>query len=112
MNQARKRLIGNKPLADGEEGSISLEIEVFYEQGGISYRGAERKRGYYLLVVPVLYDKIKGETTYQASLGVVKRIDAAERFSPKKLGTMVPRQKDINQLVKIVKKKIKNRIKI
>lgn len=110
MSEERKRLIGNRVILFGKEGSITLEIELYFDQGSVSSRGVKRMRGYYLIVVPVIYDKRTDQRSYDVNAGVVKRIETAERFSPKKLKKIEPKQEDIDQLVAKVESNLKKQL--
>ena len=107
----RKRLIDTRLLASTVTGGLYLEVELYYEHGHLTREDKRRKRGYYLLVVPFLKDKTTGETVYKSSLGVTTRIEEAERFSSKRIESIIPDSRTINYMIEKVKGKLVEELK-
>ena len=59
-----------------------LEVELYYEKGGMNYFSAQNnKRGYYLSVTPIT--KENGCTSFSLFSGIKKYVQEATRFSEK-----------------------------
>lgn len=90
-----------------EEGRI-IEVELFYDMGGVNpATGKLRSRGYYLLVVPVTIEDHGDHITrkYEAYAGVVQKVKDAKRFSLTTMVSFVPNKILIKDLVnKVVEK--------
>ena len=98
---SRRKTVAKLPLTKGE-GHV-LDIDISYCEGGIDYGTYRQKpRGYYLSVSPI-------EEGYSASgmkftafslfSGLTQLIEPANRFSQKKLDTLVAPQDVIDTLV-------------
>lgn len=78
---SRKILLKQLPTTDPER---ILEVEVYYDEGGMSYfTGNVNKRGYYLAVQPVKLDG--GFRSITAFSGTKALVEETKRFSAKKL---------------------------
>lgn len=78
---SRKFLLKQLPTTDPDR---ILEVEVYYDEGGMSYfTGSVNKRGYYLAVQPVKLDG--GFRSITAFSGTKALIEETKRFSAKKL---------------------------
>jgi hypothetical protein len=78
---SRKILLKQLPTTDPDR---ILEIEVYYDEGGMSYfTGSVNKRGYYLAVQPVkLYGGFRSITAFSGTKALVEE---SKRFSARKL---------------------------
>ncbi len=78
---SRKILLKQLPTTDPER---ILEVEVYYDEGGMSYfTGSVNKRGYYLAVQPV---KLQGGfRSITAFSGTKALVEETRRFSARKL---------------------------
>jgi len=78
---SRKILLKQLPTTDPDR---ILEIEVYYDEGGMSYfTGSVNKRGYYLAVQPVKLDG--GFRSITAFSGTKALVEESKRFSARKL---------------------------
>ena len=78
---SRKILLKQLPTTDPDR---ILEVEVYYDEGGMSYfTGSVNKRGYYLAVQPVKLDG--GFRSITAFSGTKALVEESKRFSARKL---------------------------
>jgi hypothetical protein len=78
---SRKILLKRLPTTDPDR---ILEVEVYYDEGGLSYfTGGVNKRGYYLAVQPVKLDG--GFRSITAFSGTKALVEETKRFSARKL---------------------------
>jgi len=78
---SRKILLKQLSTTDPER---FLEVEVYYDEGGMSYfTGSVNKRGYYLAVQPVKLDG--GFRSITAFSGTKALVEETKRFSARKL---------------------------
>jgi hypothetical protein len=78
---SRKILLKQLPTTDPDR---ILEVEVYYDEGGMSYfTGGVNKRGYYLAVQPVNLEQ--GFRSITAFSGTKALVEETKRFSAKKL---------------------------
>ncbi len=78
---SRKILLKQLPTTDPNR---ILEVEVYYDEGGMSYfTGGVNKRGYYLAVQPVKLDG--GFRSITAFSGTKELVEETKRFSARKL---------------------------
>lgn len=78
---SRKILLKQLPTTDPDR---ILEVEVYYDEGGMSYfTGGVNKRGYYLAVQPVKLDG--GFRSITAFSGTKALVEETKRFSARKL---------------------------
>lgn len=78
---SRKILLKQLPTTDPNR---ILEVEVYYDEGGMSYfTGSVNKRGYYLAVQPVKLDA--GFRSITAFSGTKALVEETKRFSARKL---------------------------
>lgn len=103
--ESKSKIIDTKVVTKTKNNLLQLEVEVFYDEGSTTANG-ERKRGYYLLVVPALEDRKTKEKDYKVNCGVVKRISVSQRFSAKTLKNLTPEKQDVTMLVNKVKDKL------
>lgn len=78
---SRKIVLKQMPTTDPNR---MVEVEVYYDEGGLSYfTGGVNKRGYYLAVQPVKLEG--GFRSITAFSGTKALIEETKRFSAKKL---------------------------
>lgn len=78
---SRKILLKQMPTTDPNR---FVEVEVYYDEGGLSYfTGGINKRGYYLAVQPVTLDG--GFRSITAFSGTKALVEETKRFSARKL---------------------------
>ena len=78
---SRKILLKQMPTTDPNR---FVEVEVYYDEGGLSYfSGGVNKRGYYLAVQPVKLDG--GFRSITAFSGAKALVEETKRFSARKL---------------------------
>ena len=78
---SRKIVLKQLPTTDPNR---IVEIEVYYDEGGLSYfTGGVNKRGYYLAVQPVKLDG--GFRSITAFSGMKALVEETKRFSARKL---------------------------
>lgn len=98
---SRRRTIAKLPLTKGE-GHV-IDIDISYCEGGIDYGTYRQKpRGYYLSVSPIEEGYSASGTKFTAFglfSGLTQLIEPANRFSQKKLDTLVAPQDVIDTLV-------------
>lgn len=89
---------------EGQEANL-IEVELRYEQGGYNYfTGRSAQRGFYLSVMPytVKHDGMFQSRCYKGFSGTKMLIEAAGRFSAKKLTTLTVDETTIDELVQHV----------
>lgn len=88
-----------------------IEIELYYKPGGMNYfSGQSELRGYYLGVTPV--EKSNGMSSFTAFSGTCTLINAANRFSQKKLDALAVDRPTIQRLLDDVNRKNKLEVKL
>lgn len=101
-----KRLLLSLPVAEGD--FTHVDVEVYYNKGGMNYyTGNLEKRGYYLSVQPL--NKSNG-IHFIAFTGVKQLVREAGRFSPKALSEFVVDYEMMNSMVEHILQK--NNIKL
>lgn len=102
-----KRLLLSFPVAEGD--CTHVDVEVFYDKGGMNYfTGKLEDRGYYLSAQPLSKDK--NSYCYTAFSGVKQLIQPAGRFSPKTLAEIVIDYDTLDSMVEHVLEK--NKLKL
>ena len=103
----QKRLLLSLPVAEGD--CTHVDVEVFYNKGGMNYFTAQsERRGYYLSAQPLT--KSENSRGYTAFSGVKQFIKEAGRYSPKVLNELVISSDEIKSMVNHVIQK--NNIKL
>lgn len=93
-----KRLLLSLPVAEGE--FTHVDVEVYYNKGGMNYFTSNvEKRGYYLSVQPL--NKSNG-IHFTAFTGVKQLVREAGRFSPKILSEFIVEYEMMNKMVEYI----------
>lgn len=102
-----KRLLMSLPVEEGN--CTHVDIELYYDKGGMNYfTGTNERRGYYLSAQPLT--KSQGTYSYTAFTGVKRFLSEAGRFSSKALNEMIVDKDVIKSLLEHTLEK--NRIKL
>jgi hypothetical protein len=79
-----KRTLLESTLYEGLKNGTHIDVEVFYDKGGVSYfSGGTTTRGYYISVTPVTHKN--GMTSVVLFTGVKKLLLPTNRYSDKQL---------------------------
>jgi len=84
----KRRIIEQIPVENSKSGNNSIDVEVYYSKGGMSYfSGTSSPRGYYISVTPVHRKGIMVRTTMFT--GVKKFLMSANRYTEKQFNNAV-----------------------
>ena len=97
-----KRLLLSLPTL--ESSFTHVDVEVYYNKGGMNYfTGNVEKRGYYLSVQPL--NKTTNSISFTAFTGVKQLVRGAGRFSPKVLAEFVVEYEMMNTMIEHIVEK-------